>query len=92
MDRVYSEKKIIQVKLSLNQGLEETWNMLSKEYKELDKSGIIRLALHNLAKKITQEKINQEMHSLVRELESNYEGMSEEEFEDFWNTNKRKFK
>ena len=41
----------LQVKLSLDEGLKESWNTLQTRYKALGKSDIIRLAINDLAAK-----------------------------------------
>jgi hypothetical protein len=40
----------LQIKLSLNNGLNDIWCFLIEEYKGLDKASIVKLALNNLAK------------------------------------------
>ena len=86
------KRENIQVKLALDEGLEKTWKTLTDEYSALDKPGIIRLALNNLAKQVNRENVDQEMLQLVRDLEANYEGMSESEFAEYWNKNKKKLR
>lgn len=85
-----SNSQNLQIKLSLDQGLKKTWQLLAQEYQALDKASIIRLALNNLAKetKIRMEKIERELFQYLDEVENRKDGMTEEEFFKWWNKNK----
>jgi len=82
----------LQIKLSLDQGLKKTWYLLKKEYEALDKASIVRLALNNLAKQSTakeyKEYLDNSLDEILEEIESRKEGMTEQEFFDWWNKNK----
>jgi hypothetical protein len=80
----------LQVKLSLDEGLKNTWNILTREYQALDKSGIIRLALNNLAKEVKKLSPSEEKELFLYfdTLSKSKEGMSEEKFANWWNKNK----
>ncbi len=72
----------IQVKLSLDEGLKNVWGVLTKEYQGLDKSGIVRLALNNLAKVADRERAKAakfDMGKFLDELDQKKSGMSEKE-------------
>ena len=77
----------IQVKLSLDEGLKNIWNQLTEEYQGLDKSGIVRLALNNLAKALKKEEFD--MGEFLDELDQQKSGMTEKEFAVWWNKNKK---
>lgn len=82
----------IQVKLSLDEGLKNIWSQLTEEYQGLDKSGIIRLALNNLAKTVKREEAELakfDMDEFFRDLDKGKSGMTEKEFAVWWNKNKQ---
>jgi hypothetical protein len=93
-DKVFmkASSQTIQVKLTLDEGLRNIWDTLSKEYEGLDKSGIVRLALNNLAKAVKRhesERLQVEMGKFLDELDKKTEGPTEREFAEWWNKNKR---
>lgn len=78
-----STTQALQVKLSMDKGLKNVWDYLSEEYKGLDKSGIVRLALNNLAKVTKREEVlakQFDMKEFFSELEQSKEGPTEKEF------------
>jgi len=79
----------LQFKLSLDSGLFEVWSYLQKEYKGLDKTGIVRLALSSLFKEAKRKQRLMSIDEIFSELESRKEGMTEQEVFDWWNKNKR---
>lgn len=82
----------LQIKLSLDEGLQNVWNFLTHEYEGLDKSGIVRLALSNLAKTTKKHNTvmsNKEMLQFISELEQRKTGMTENELAEWWNKNKK---
>ena len=79
----------LQVKLSLDEGLKKTWRLLEQEYQALDKASIVRLALNNLVKMTkTQENKLYTIDEILDMVENRTEGMTEEEFFEWWNKNK----
>jgi len=84
-----STSENLQFKLSLDSGLFEVWSYLRKEYKGLDKTGIVRLALSSLFKETKNRSRFMGIDEILSELESNGKGMSEQEVYDWWNQNKR---
>lgn len=81
----------LQIKLSLDKGLKNVWDFLTEEYEGLDKSGIVRLALNNLAKSTKRqhaEKVEFDMKKFFDELDQSTEGPTENEFAKWWNENK----
>ncbi len=81
----------LQVKLTLDQGLQNVWNFLNEEYEGLNKAAIIRLALDNLAKVTKREKAAAEkfdMGAFFADLDKGKSGMTEKEFAIWWNKNK----
>lgn len=85
-----------QIKLSFDEGLQQTWNILKRRYVALDKASIVRLALNNLVnevdelskvKKLTPEK-EQELWQYMERLEKSKVGMTEKQFARWWNKNK----
>ena len=82
----------LQVKLSLDEGLKKTWLLLERKYQALDKASIVRLALNNLAKRSTtkeyKEYLDNSLDGILREIESREDGMTEQEFFEWWNENK----
>lgn len=87
-----SDSRNLQIKLSLDEGLKKTWVYLKKEYEALDKASIVRLALNNLAKQSTakeyKEYLDNSLEEILDEIESREDGMTEQEFSDWWNKNK----
>lgn len=79
----------LQFKLSLDSGLFEVWSYLQKEYKGLDKTGIVRLALSSLFKEAKRKQRLMSIDEIFSELESRKEGMTEQEVYDWWNKNKK---
>lgn len=79
----------LQFKLSLDQGLFEVWNYLQREYKGLDKTGIVRLALSSLFKETKNKQKLMDIGEVLTELESRSEGMTEQEAYNWWNKRKR---
>lgn len=82
----------LQIKLSMDEGLQNVWNFLTHEYEGLDKSGIVRLALNNLAKTAKRQEARAakfDMEKFLDELDNRNEGPTEEEFAIWWNKNKR---
>lgn len=79
----------LQFKLSLDQGLFEVWNYLQREYKGLDKTGIVRLALSSLFKETKNKQKLMDIGEVLTELESRNEGMTEQEAYNWWNKRKR---
>lgn len=81
-----------QIKLSFDEGLKKTWNILAHEYEALDKASIVRLALNTLAKQIQRQKpySEKELFQYFDELNASTKGMSEKEFFEWWNKNKSK--
>ena len=83
----------LQVKLAFDEGLKKTWALLENRYEALDKASIIRLALNALAKLSTQKEygdyLDKSMDELITEVETRENGMTEEEFFEWWNKNKR---
>ncbi|PIZ64183.1 hypothetical protein CO051_01495 [Candidatus Roizmanbacteria bacterium CG_4_9_14_0_2_um_filter_39_13] len=77
----------LQVKLSMDEELAKAWNLINFEYKTLNKSGIIRLAINDLAKK-TSDKLYNSLLDYFEELDKNSGGMTEDEFAVWWNKNK----
>lgn len=85
-----------QIKLSLDEGLKRTWDVLKNEYVALDKASIVRLALNNLAKETTMPqkmrkptaKEEVELFQYIDRLEKSKVGMTEKQFADWWNENK----
>lgn len=81
----------IQVKLSLDEGLKNVWGTLTREYQGLDKSGIVRLALNNLAKIADRERSKAakfDMEEFFNDLDKGKSGMTEKQFAVWWNKNK----
>ena len=82
----------IQLRLSLDQGLENIWNYLTQQYEGLDKASIIRLALNTLAKQ-TKKTEYLTFSDMMNELDNiNDNAMTEEEVFEWWNTNKSSLK
>lgn len=79
----------LQFKLSLDQGLFEVWNYLQREYKGLDKTGIVRLALSSLFKVTKKRTQFMGIEEILSELETKGKGMSEQEVYNWWNKNKK---
>lgn len=80
----------LQIKLSLDEGLQNIWKYLSKEYEGLDKASIVRLALSTLAKFTKRQELYDEdmLFSYLDELDKTGQGMTEEDFFKWWNENK----
>lgn len=83
--------KTIQTKLALDEGLEQTWNFLQKEFPALDKSSIIRLALNNLAKETKRTNSVNQVANIINESKSEYNSdkITEEEVGEWWNKMKK---
>jgi hypothetical protein len=82
----------LQVKLTLDDGLNNVWGFLTKEYEGLDKTGIIRLALNTLAKTTKRQNniiSEKKMALFLSELDERQTGMTETEFTKWWNTHKK---
>lgn len=87
-----SNTQTIQVKLSLDEGLRSIWGELTEEYKGLDKSGIVRLALNNLAKTLKRDEARAAKFNLqefFNDLDKGKSGMTEKQFAAWWNKNKK---
>ncbi|MBA3724496.1 MAG: hypothetical protein H0W89_06475 [Candidatus Levybacteria bacterium] len=80
----------LQVKLTLDEGLKNVWNFLTREYEGLDKSGIVRLALNNLAKTTKRQDAAAkfDIDAFFKDLDKGKSGMTENEFAKWWNKNK----
>jgi len=78
----------LQFKLSLDSGLFEVWSYLQREYKGLDKTGIVRLALSSLFKETKSRSRFMSIDKILSTLETRGKGMSEQEVYDWWNKNK----
>lgn len=78
----------LQINLALDEGLNNAWNILRKEYEALDKPAIIRLAINNLAKDVKTKNIQFDMKGFFEELNNSNEGPTEEEFAIWWNKTK----
>ncbi len=81
----------IQIKLSLDKGLQNVWSFLAEEYEGLDKAGIVRLALNNLAKATKRQNTTFSQFDLAKfftELDQRESGPTEKEFARWWNKNK----
>lgn len=80
----------LQMKLSLDQGLQNVWNYLSDEYEGLDKASIVRLALTNLAKTTKRQNAQTSTAALdsLEYLKTTEKGMTEDEFFTWWSQNK----
>jgi len=79
----------LQFKLSLDPGLGEVWRYLQKEYKGLEKTGIVRLALSSLFKETKRKTKFMSIDEILTQLEESGRGMSEKDIYDWWNKNKR---
>lgn len=82
----------LQIKLSMDEGLQNVWNFLIHEYEGLDKSGIVRLALNNLAKTAKRQEAKAaqfDLEKFFEELDKSNSGMTEEQFAVWWNKNKK---
>lgn len=80
-----------QIKLSVDEGLKQTLDILKREYTALDKAAIVRLALNNLAKEVrkpTPEE-EKELFQYFDKLSKSDKGMTEDEFAKWWNENKK---
>lgn len=82
--------KSIQLRLSLDEGLRNVWSYLAKEYEGLDKASIVRLALNTLAKSAKKQELLTVSNILevLENLKTTEKGMNEDEFFEWWNTNK----
>lgn len=80
----------IQMRLSLDEGLKNVWNYLAKEYEGLDKASIVRLALNTLAKTTRKQELLtvSNVLAVLEKLKTTEKGMDEDEFFEWWNTNK----
>ncbi len=87
-----TQNRNIQIKLSLDRGLQNVWSFLAEEYEGLDKAGIVRLALNNLAKATRRQNgISGEFNllSFLSELDQHKSASpTEKEFAKWWNENK----
>jgi hypothetical protein len=82
----------LQIKLTLDEGLNNVWRFLTKEYEGLDKSGIVRLALNNLAKTTKRQEAKAakfDLEEFFNGLDKGESGMTEKEFALWWNKNKK---
>jgi len=79
----------LQIKLAMDEGLSEIWGQLQTRYKGLGKSGIVRLALNDLAGRSEEKKYDYLLQEVLDEIDSRKEGMTEEEFANWWNENKK---
>jgi hypothetical protein len=79
----------IQTKIVLDDGLSPTWDYLRKEYKVLDKSGIIRLALRSLEKETKKQAQKDQSDSFVYNSDS---FKDEEEFSNWWTKHKHELR
>jgi len=80
-----------QIKLALDEGLKKTLETLTREYEALDKASIVRLALNNLAKEVKKPTKTEEdeLFQYFDTLSKSDKGMTEDEFADWWNKNKK---
>lgn len=84
-----SQTQNLQIKLSLDEGLQNVWKYLSQEYQGLDKASIVRLALSTLAKTTRRQEAEVlPLDASFKKLDDSREGMTEEEFFEWWNKNK----
>lgn len=78
----------IQLRLSMDKGLENIWKYLTRQYEGLDKASIIRLALNTLAKE-TKKTEYATLTDIMNEADNIADNsMSEDEVFTWWNDNK----
>ncbi|HRN69621.1 MAG TPA: hypothetical protein PLS49_00420 [Candidatus Woesebacteria bacterium] len=76
-----------QIKLSVDEGLKQTLDILKKEYSALDKAAIVRLALNNLAKEVRKPTLQEEkeLFEYFDMLSKSDKGMTVNEVVEWWN-------
>lgn len=82
----------LQIKLSMDEGLKNTWDYLSTRYDALDKASIIRLALNELVVKAKKEE-PKDLLSILEETDKDKTiEWSEEDAYEWWNENKKELR